>query len=218
MDDNPGGLTITDKACGRIPTDEGEFQLCVFVNNQDGKEHLAIIMGDVYEKTDVLVRVHSECFTGDVLGSRRCDCGEQLNLALRMIAQAGEGMLIYLRQEGRGIGLIEKMRAYNLQDQGYDTVEANLMLGHQADERDYTMAARILENLGVKSVRLITNNPLKIQHLRILGVPVTERVPLQPTVTADNAEYLFTKVRRMNHLLNLSLMHVEVPEGGNGSV
>jgi GTP cyclohydrolase II len=215
MDDNLDDLTITDKACGRIPTDEGEFQLCVFVNNWDGKEHLAIIMGDVHGKADVLVRVHSECFTGDVLGSRRCDCGEQLNLALRMIAEAGEGVLIYLRQEGRGIGLIEKMRAYNLQDQGYDTVEANLMLGHQADERDYTMAARILENLGVKSVRLITNNPLKIQHLRKLGVPVSERVPLQPTVTADNAEYLFTKVRRMNHLLNLNLMHIEVPDGGN---
>jgi GTP cyclohydrolase II len=133
-----------------------------------------------------------------------------------MIAAAGEGVLIYLRQEGRGIGLLEKLRAYNLQDQGFDTVEANLMLGHQADERDYTMAARILEDLGVRSIRLVTNNPLKITHLQNLGVPVVERVPLQPTVTADNAEYLFTKVRRMNHLLNL--MHVEVGESGNGSV
>jgi GTP cyclohydrolase II len=223
MDDNSDdsgttGIVITDKACGRIPTDEGEFQCCVFVNNRDAKEHLAIIMGNVCGQADVLVRVHSECFTGEVLGSRRCDCGEQLSLALRLIAQAGRGVLIYMRQEGRGIGLIEKMRAYNLQDQGYDTVEANLMLGHQADERDYTMAARILEDLGVKSIHLITNNPLKIEHLRKLGVPVTERVPLQPTVTADNAEYLFTKVRRMNHLLNLNLMHIGVPERGNAAI
>lgn len=218
MDDKSDTITIIDKACGRIPTDEGEFQLCAYLNNRDNKEHLAVIMGDVRGKTDVLVRVHSECFTGDVLGSRRCDCGEQLNVALSMIAQAGSGVLIYLRQEGRGIGLIEKMRAYNLQDQGYDTVEANLLLGHQADERDYTMAARILENLDVKSIRLITNNPLKIEHLRKLGVPVTERVPLQPTVTQDNAGYLSTKVRRMNHLLNLNLMHVEVSERGNGAL
>jgi GTP cyclohydrolase II len=210
-------LTITNKACARIPTDQGEFQLCVYRNNQDGKEHLALIMGEAAGKSGLLARIHSECFTGDVLGSRRCDCGEQLNLAMKMIAAEGEGVLIYLRQEGRGIGLLEKLRAYNLQDQGFDTVEANLMLGHQPDERDYTMAARILEDLGVRSVRLVTNNPLKIAHLQNLGVPVVERVPLQPTVTADNADYLFTKVRRMNHLLNLNLMHVEVGERGNGS-
>jgi GTP cyclohydrolase II len=217
MDDKED-LSITNKACARIPTDQGEFQLCVFTNNQDDKEHLALIMGNVFGKKNVLVRVHSECFTGDVLGSRRCDCGEQLNLAMSQIAQAGEGVLIYLRQEGRGIGLLEKLRAYNLQDQGYDTVEANLMLGHQADEREYTMAARILENLHIASIRLLTNNPLKIEQMQNLGVPVTERVPLQPTVTADNAEYLFTKVRRMNHLLNLNLMHLEVPQRGNGTL
>ncbi len=217
MDDYPEGLTIRSKACARIPTDQGEFQLCAYRNNRDDKEHLALIMGEVAGKSGVLVRVHSECFTGDVLGSLRCDCGEQLSLAMRMIAAQGEGVLIYLRQEGRGIGLLEKLRAYNLQDQGFDTVEANLMLGHQADERDYTMAARILEDLGVGSVRLVTNNPLKIAHLQKLGVPVVERVPLQPTVTADNAEYLFTKARRMNHLLNLNLAHLEVGNSGNGS-
>jgi GTP cyclohydrolase II len=216
MDDNSGGVTIIDKACGRIPTNEGVFQLCVYRNNQDNKEHLSLSMGEIAGKSGVLVRVHSECFTGDVLGSRRCDCGEQLNLAMRMIAEAEVGVLIYLRQEGRGIGLLEKLRAYNLQDQGFDTVEANLMLGHQADERDYTMAARILNDLEVRSIRLLTNNPLKIEHLQNLGVPVIERVPLQPTVTADNADYLFTKVRRMNHLLNL--LQIEVAERGNGSV
>ncbi|GAB4469254.1 MAG: hypothetical protein Kow00124_04320 [Anaerolineae bacterium] len=194
---------ITRMACARIPTAEGEFQLCLYTNICDDKEHLALVMGDVAGREDVLVRVHSECFTGDVLGSRRCDCGEQLHLAMERIAQEGMGVVIYLRQEGRGIGLLSKLRAYNLQDEGYDTVDANLMLGHQADEREYTVAARILEDLRIRSICLMTNNPHKIESLRALGIHVTERVPLTPTIHKDNAEYLRTKARRMNHLLNM---------------
>jgi GTP cyclohydrolase II len=210
-------LRIRRMACARIPTEAGEYQLCLYSNNHDDKEHLAIVMGDVHGKKNVLVRVHSECFTGDVLGSRRCDCGEQLQRAMQLIAEAGAGVLIYLRQEGRGIGLLDKLRAYNLQDQGFDTVEANLILGHQADERDYTIAARILEDLGVLSVRLLTNNPGKIMHLEELGIPVDERVPLETTIYADNAEYLFTKANRMNHLLNLASFPVGVLNRQNGS-
>jgi GTP cyclohydrolase II len=197
------GLLVERMACARVPTDLGEYKLCLYTTNQDDKEHLAVVIGDVQEQSDVLVRVHSECFTGDVLGSRRCDCGEQLQRSLQMIAAAGAGVVIYLRQEGRGIGLLDKLRAYNLQDQGYDTVDANLALGHQADEREYSVAAHILDDLGVRSIRLLTNNPVKIQRLRELGVPVSERVPLQSTVNADNAQYLFTKALRMNHLLDM---------------
>jgi GTP cyclohydrolase II len=171
-------------------------------------------MGDVRGKRDVLVRLHSECFTGDVLGSRRCDCGEQLQRSMLMIAQEGAGVLLYLRQEGRGIGLLDKLRAYNLQDQGYDTVEANLALGHQADERDYSVAAHIIKELGVTSVRLLTNNPEKFTCLREMGVEVVERLPLESTVHSDNAQYLFTKAQRMNHLLNLGSLSISVP--GNG--
>ena len=210
-------LEIERKVRARIPTTEGTFQLYLYHSNQDDKEHLALVMGDVQGKQNVLVRVHSECFTGDVLGSQRCDCGEQLTHALQMIAGAGEGILIYLRQEGRGIGLLDKLRAYNLQDQGYDTVEANLALGHQADERDYTIAARILEDLGARSVKLLTNNPLKIVHLRKLGIAVIRRVPLEATITAENAGYLFTKVQRMNHLLNLGALSLARVKGGNGA-
>ena len=196
-------LAVTRMACARVPTAEGEFQLCLYDNNRDDKEHLVLVMGDVIGKEDVLVRVHSECFTGDVLHSRRCDCGAQLHDALSRIAEAGEGILIYLRQEGRGIGLLNKLRAYNLQDLGYDTVDANLILGHQADERDYTVAALILQDWSVRSINLMTNNPDKIERLRQLGVQVTARVPLQADVTPDNASYLRTKVERMNHLLML---------------
>jgi 3,4-dihydroxy 2-butanone 4-phosphate synthase/GTP cyclohydrolase II len=199
-------LEVQRMVSTRLPNDEAEFQLHLYHNNHDDKEHLALVFGDVQGHTNVLVRVHSECFTGDVLGSRRCDCGEQLHDAMQQIAQAGQGVLVYLRQEGRGIGLLDKLRAYNLQDQGYDTVEANLLLGHQADERDYTAAARILEDLGVRSIHLLTNNPAKIAHLRQSGVLVNERVPVVPTVNADNAHYLFTKVERMNHLLNLGAL------------
>jgi GTP cyclohydrolase II len=186
--------------CARIPTAYGEFRLCLYKNNFDNKEHLALVMGNVRDQTDVLTRLHSECFTGDVLGSRRCDCGEQLDRAMQRIAEEGKGVIVYLRQEGRGIGLLNKLRAYNLQDEGYDTVEANLKLGHQADERDYTPAGLILQDLGVRSVRLMTNNPTKLDALRDLGIPVSARVPILPTVHDQNRSYLDTKARRMNHL------------------
>ena len=197
-------LVMTRTVCARIPTSDGEFQLCAYANNLDDKEHLAIVLGEVREQENVLVRIHSECFTGDVLGSLRCDCGEQLQRAMQAIALHGQGVVLYLRQEGRGIGLSEKLKAYNLQDIGLDTVDANLALGHQADERDYTPAALMLADLGVLSVRLLTNNPAKIEALTCLGVRVSERVPLEPIlITGDNAAYLETKVRRMNHLLTL---------------
>jgi GTP cyclohydrolase II len=196
-------LLVSRMACARIPTDVGDFQLCLYENNRDGKEHLALVMGEVGGQENVLVRVHSECFTGDVLGSRRCDCGEQLQRAMHYIAEAGAGMVIYLRQEGRGIGLLNKLRAYNLQDAGYDTVDANLLLGHQADERDYTVAAHILRDWEVRSVRLMTNNPLKMESLRELGITLSDRVPLQADITPQNAGYLRTKMERMRHLLHL---------------
>lgn len=196
-------LRLKREAVARIPTDVGEFQLSLYSNNHDSKEHLALVMGKPQGQRDLLARIHSECFTGDVLGSRRCDCGPQLRRAMELIAAAGQGMVVYLRQEGRGIGLLNKLRAYNLQDEGYDTVEANLLLGHQADERDYTAAALILSDWEVRSVHLMTNNPAKIDNLRQLGVSVTARVPLQTAQHDDNAQYLRTKVERMQHLLTL---------------
>lgn len=199
---------IARTTSARIPTDVGDFRLFHYVG-ADRKEHLALVMGEVFGAENVLARVHSECFTGDVLGSLRCDCGEQLHAAMRRIAAEGRGVIIYLRQEGRGIGLAQKFRAYNLQDEGYDTVDANLLLGHQADEREYSAAAGILSDLEVRSIRLMTNNPAKLDHLSSLGVTISERVPLQPSVTAENAAYLRTKVQRMQHLLNL-------PSSGNG--
>ena len=189
----------------RLPTQEGTFQLSHYVDVRDGKEHLALAMGHVSDQHNVLVRVHSECFTGDVLGSQRCDCGEQLHEAMRSIAEEGNGIILYLRQEGRGIGLEQKLRAYNLQDQGYDTVDANLMLGHQADEREYSAAAAILADIRVRSIRLLTNNPDKIDHLEQLGVQINERLSLTSTVTKDNAAYLATKIQRMRHLLTMPL-------------
>ncbi len=203
--------SVTQTACARIPTEEGEFRLCHYSNSRDEKEHLALVLGDVAGCTDLLVRVHSECFTGDVLGSQRCDCGPQLHSAMRLIAQAGSGLIIYLRQEGRGIGLAEKLAAYGLQDQGYDTVDANLLLGHEADQREYWAAAGILQDLEVQSIRLLTNNPDKIEQLCALGVEVTGRVPLETPVTEDNAVYLSTKVQRMRHLLTLPDAMAEKP-------
>lgn len=186
----------------RLPTRYGDFRLHLY-SNGDEKEHLALVMGEYEPDEQVLVRVHSECLTGDVLGSMRCDCGEQLAQSLEMISKAGKGVLLYLRQEGRGIGLRDKLRAYNLQDEGMDTVDANLALGHQADARDYEVAARILKNLGVAKISLLTNNPNKIEELQRLGIEVIERIPLQGEVNPENARYLLTKAARMNHLLNL---------------
>jgi len=187
----------------RLPTVEGPFRLVHYRNDQDDKEHLALVMGDVAQQSDVLVRVHSECFTGDVLGSQRCDCGEQLHTAMQMIAAEGRGVVIYLRQEGRGIGLQKKLQAYNLQDQGYDTVDANLLLGHQADERTYDIAVSILQDLQIRSLRLLTNNPHKLEQLQAYGLAITARVPLVATINAENLTYLTTKVQRMRHLLYL---------------
>jgi GTP cyclohydrolase II len=196
-------LSVTRKASARIPTAYGDFQLCYYNNTLDSKEHLAFYVGDPAAAESVLVRVHSECFTGDVLGSRRCDCGEQLDQSMAMVAKAGVGVILYLRQEGRGIGLLEKLRAYNLQDEGFDTVDANLMLGHEADARDYSIAALMLQELGVRSARLITNNPAKINALRAAGINVRERVSLEVPANADNAGYLLTKAQRMNHILQI---------------
>lgn len=184
----------------RLPTSFGEFSLYLYL--EQGKEHLALVKGDVQGKTDVSVRVHSECLTGDVFGSRRCDCGDQLRHSLQYLGRAGEGILIYLRQEGRGIGLRKKMEAYNLQDQGMDTVEANLHLGHQPDERNYGIAARILRNLAVGSIQLITNNPHKVEELQTHGIPVTARIPIEVGHHDDNLGYLRSKAERMAHLLS----------------
>ncbi len=188
----------------RIPTRHGEFTLHYYSNTIDDKEHIAFVKGDVKGKEDVLVRIHSECFTGDVLGSRRCDCGEQLDMALQMIDEAGCGVLLYLRQEGRGIGLLKKLQAYNLQDEGLDTVDANIHLGHLADEREYDVAALMLQELEVASVNLMTNNPKKIEGLAELGIKVNNRVPVETHIHTDNLGYLKTKVEKMRHILSFS--------------
>jgi GTP cyclohydrolase II len=212
-----GKPTISRKVSARIPIAGAEYQLILYQADQDEKEHLALVLGQVTGKTGILTRLHSECFTGDVLGSRRCDCGEQLQEALNRIQQEGEGIVIYLRQEGRGIGLLDKLRAYNLQDEGYDTVEANLLLGHQPDERNYSVAASIVEDLGVQSVRLLTNNPVKIASLAEQGAVIDERIPMNSTVYPDNAAYLLTKVHRMQHLLELDLVSSPSHKGKNGN-
>ena len=198
--------TVNRITSGRIPTEHGDFQLVYYTNSIDNKEHLAFCMGDV-AGDDILTRVHSECFTGDVMGSRRCDCGEQLQRSMALVAAKGRGVIVYLRQEGRGIGLMAKLDAYNLQDQGYDTVDANLMLGHEADEREYSLAACILEDLGVTSVQLMTNNPLKISALQASGINVSSRVSLEAPINADNMVYLQTKARRMDHMLVMPKDH-----------
>jgi 3,4-dihydroxy 2-butanone 4-phosphate synthase/GTP cyclohydrolase II len=186
----------------RIPTEFGNFKLCLY-RHAAGHDHVALILGNVAGRTDVLTRVHSECFTAEVMGSLRCDCAAQLRMAFAQIAQAGSGVVIYLRQEGRGIGLLEKLRAYNLQDLGHDTVDANLLLGHGPDERTYDSAASILEDLQIKSVLLLTNNPSKLDALRELGVTVTARRALVASLHPENRRYIATKVDRMGHQIEL---------------
>ena len=203
--------SVIRTSSARIPTKYGEFTLTYFSNTEDEKAHLAFSMGDLEHSENVLVRVHSECFTGDVLGSQRCDCGEQLNHALQMISNENCGVLVYMRQEGRGIGLLKKIESYNLQDAGHDTVDANLMLGHLPDERDYTLAARILEDLRIKSIRLLTNNPNKVDSLISEGIQVNERVALEETVRKENSRYLHTKAERMNHILSLKKSSHPIP-------
>jgi 3,4-dihydroxy 2-butanone 4-phosphate synthase/GTP cyclohydrolase II len=186
-----------------MPTEWGHFRLIPFRQKSNGLEHIAVIKGDVDVDTPVLVRVHSSCATGDIFGSRRCDCGEQLHKALQMIEKEGQGAVIYLNQEGRGIGLMEKMKAYKLQEGGMDTVDANICLGHQADERDYGVGAEILRAIGIKKMRLITNNPVKRVGLESYGLSVVENVPIETTPNEYNARYLRTKMNRMGHTLHL---------------
>ena len=186
----------------KLPTDSGTFELVGFDNQLDGKEHIALVKGDVAGKENVLVRIHSECFTGDILGSYRCDCGSQLKKAMRTIEAKGEGIVLYLRQEGRGIGLINKIKAYKLQDSGLDTVDANLALGFGEDERDYAVAAQMLKALGVKSVSLMTNNPAKIEGLESYGMKVIKREEIEIKPNKVNERYLRTKFERMGHKLH----------------
>jgi GTP cyclohydrolase II len=203
------GLGI-NKICVRIvamaelPSRFGDFHIVAFENNRDGKEHVAITHGDVIGAADVPVRLHSECLTGDVIGSLRCDCRDQLEAALKMIGRMECGIVLYLRQEGRGIGLINKIRAYSLQDDGLDTVQANLALGFRDDERDYAVAAHMLLSLNIKSVRLITNNPKKIQQLTDYGITVSDRIPHIMPPNEHNRFYLETKAAKSGHLLDFT--------------
>lgn len=190
-------------ASSLLPTKHGEFRIHVYQPVGETVEHVAIVKGDLKDQELVLVRVHSECLTGDVLGSMRCDCGEQLDAALKRIAEAGQGVVVYLRgHEGRGIGLANKIKAYQLQDQGRDTVEANLDLGLPVDIRDYEVAARVLQHLGVKSIRLMTNNPRKMKKLADYGVLIAERVPMLTAHTPQNIAYLRAKQEKLGHMLD----------------
>lgn len=188
----------------KLPTRYGEFRLLVYEDLIARDHHLALVRGAVRGMKDVLVRVHSQCLTGDILGSLRCDCGDQLALALRRISREGRGVFLYMRQEGRGIGLFNKLKAYRLQDQGMDTIEANLALGFRADERDYGIGAQILADLGLSSIRLMTNNPEKIAGLEGHGLTISRRVPVQARCNPANARYLRTKRDKMGHLLTLA--------------
>jgi len=185
----------------QMPTDVGDFQLYLYRSTLDGQHHLALVKGEISGKQNVLVRVHSECLTGDVFGSRRCDCGPQLHQAMKQIAEEGQGVIVYMRQEGRGIGLAPKIQAYKLQENGLDTVDANLKLGYPMDLREYGLGAQILVDLGLKTIRLLTNNPKKVVGLEGYGLEITEQVPIRVKPNPHNKKYLETKKTKLGHLI-----------------
>jgi len=196
-------FSVTKETEAKLPTKYGDFKVIAFNEKGTDKCHLALIKGDIDGEEPVLVRVHSECLTGDALGSRKCDCGEQYAASMEMIREEGRGILLYMRQEGRGIGLLNKLKAYALQDTGLDTVDANLALGFKEDMRDYKVSADILKILGINNIRLITNNPAKIDGLKRYNIEVSQRVPIQMPLNKSDEFYLRTKKERMNHLLNI---------------
>jgi GTP cyclohydrolase II len=206
----PHKVCVRIAAIGELPSRFGDFHIYAFYNNRDDKEHAAIVRGDVTGAENVPVRVHSECLTGDAIGSLRCDCRDQLETSLKLIGQMERGVLLYLRQEGRGIGLINKIRAYGLQDHGFDTVQANLALGFRDDEREYSVAAHMLDSLKIKSIQLMTNNPRKIQNLTENGVAVTGRIPVIIPPNPYNEFYLKTKAEKSDHFLDARhMMHLQ---------
>ena len=196
-------LIIKEEACIELPTGYGDFKMHGYSNFLDESENVALVKGNIAEDEPVLVRIHSACLTGDIFHSKRCDCGPQLERSLEIIENSGNGVILYMQQEGRGIGLLNKLRAYELQQQGYDTVEANEMLGFPAEMRNYAISSHILKALGIKKVKLLTNNPEKITALTEYGIEVVERVPIEVKTEAENENYLLTKKEKMGHLLSL---------------